>query len=205
MNRSPGCLTGLKDSLTPFPRDLKNQDATYSLSPNSTSAYLFPFRNFEAKKEREGKQDLNKGRWLLLLRHFLWGELEPSQHSNGCAGRNSGETTKHRKGSINASPSPDIVQVYLTSLQTPEAPHHFHVLSLGHSLLLPFPLRGNARLTWPLSCRHPALPNGCEIVISGGLRLLDLCKWQGSWGWGRKEEWRKQYSFRREEESLKTN
>lgn len=49
-----------------FPRDLKIKMQPTALA-TSTSPYLFSLINLGEKNGRAGKQDLNKGRWLLLL------------------------------------------------------------------------------------------------------------------------------------------
>ena len=47
---------------------------------------------------------------------------------------------------MNAPPSLSMALGYLVSLKTPEAPYHFHVLPLDHSLLLIYSLKGNAKV-----------------------------------------------------------
>lgn len=69
-----------------------------------------------------------------------------------------------------------IAQGYLTpsprTLRNPEAPYHFHVLPLGHSLPLLQFLKGNAKLTWLLHSQHPDLRNVCEWHFLEG-----CCPW----------------------------
>lgn len=47
---------------------------------------------------------------------------------------------------MNASPSLNMALDYFFSLKTPEAPYHFHVLPLDHSLLLLYSLKGNVKV-----------------------------------------------------------
>lgn len=129
----------------PFPRDWEIKMQSTALA-HSASAYLLPFINLGEKKGSEGKQDLNKGRWLLLLQHFLWGTLAKPALKRPCWQKQRGKSKTQERKFINASPSPDILQGYLISLQTPEAPYHFHVLPLGHSLLPLHSLKGNAKV-----------------------------------------------------------
>ena len=82
----------------------------------------------------------------LITLTFPLGWLKPSQHSGGRAGRIRGNSKTQERKFMNASPSLNMALGYLFSLKIPKAPYHFHILSLDHSLLLIYSLKGNAKV-----------------------------------------------------------
>lgn len=146
---------------------------------NSTSPYLFPFINLGGKKGRAGKPDLNKGRWLLLLQRFLWGDFSLAGSQMGVLAETEGKQRNRGKEVQQCLPfAQSCTGLYLL----PADPWSPLPPPCASSRSQPAPptfilLRETPKFKW-LSSPHPALWNVCEMGISGGL-LLHLCKWMG--------------------------
>lgn len=110
-----------------FPRDQTIKMQPTALA-TSTSPYLPSFTNFGEEKGRAGKQDRNKGRWLLLLQHFLWGDLSQADTQMGVLAEKEGKQQNTRKEIYKRFP----LTWYCTGLShLPEDP--WSPLPLAHS------------------------------------------------------------------------